>query len=135
MPPPADNSLSQEVEHDRSEMEHNWQLRQENVLPVETAWNEGRFYGRVLKGSQRFSGVQRVGIFVLGFLAIGAASMMFVLEKRLPFLRVGPSLKSIYQRLPDVSLVSLPILFLYFAVGFRFCWVALKRTPNGRLRR
>jgi len=125
MPPPADDFLSQKVELGRLEMERNWQLRQENVLPLETAWNEGRFYGLVLKGGQPFSGVQRVGIFVLGLLSIGVSSMMFI-----PLLQVGPSLKSIYQRLSNVSLLSMPVHFLYFAVGFRFCWVALKSLPH-----
>jgi len=131
MPPPVDDSsLSQKVERGRLEMESNWQLRQENVLPLETAWNEGRFYGRVLKGSQRFTGVQRAGIFLIGLIAIGVASTTIVLEKQLPLLRIGPSLKSIYQRLPDVSLLSMPVLFLYFGVGIRFCWVALKGPPR-----
>jgi hypothetical protein len=131
MPPPGDDStISEEVERGRLEMERNWQLRQENVLPLETAWNEGRFYELLLKGGRPLSGVQRVGIFVLGLLEIGVPSVTLALERRLPLLRVGPSLKSIYQRLPDVSLLSIPILVLYFAVGFRFCWVALKGSPR-----
>ena len=129
MPPHADDlSQSQEAERGRLETERNWQLRQENILPLETAWNEGRFYGLVLKGSQRFTGVQRAGIFVLGLLAIGFALAMFLALAR--FHGVGPSLKSIYQRLPDVSLLSMPFILLEFALGFRFCWVALKRPPH-----
>jgi len=33
-------------------MERGWESKQENVLPLETAWNEGWFYGRVLKVPQ-----------------------------------------------------------------------------------
>ena len=40
-----------EIERRRFEMERAWNLRQENILPLETAWNEGRFYGVVLKGA------------------------------------------------------------------------------------
>ncbi len=130
-PPPADNSSpSREGERGRLEMERNWQLRQENVLPLETAWNEGRFYGLLLKGGRPFSRFQRVGIFILGLVMIGMASMTLAFERQLSLLKVGPSLKSIYQRLPDVPLLSIPVFVLYFAVGLRFCWVALKRPSH-----
>jgi hypothetical protein len=39
----------------------------------------------------------------------------------------GPSLKSLYHRLPDAPLVEVPVLVLEFAAGVRFCWVALNR--------
>ena len=55
---------------ERQEMERDWKLRQENVLPVETAQNEGRFYGRALKGSRPLTGVQRTGILLIGLQAV-----------------------------------------------------------------
>lgn len=128
--PPADHpSSSQDGEDDHLEMERDWQLRQQNVLPLETAWNEGRFYGLVLKGNQRLTGVQRAGILVLGLLAIGAALITFPMLER--FHGVGPSINSTYWRRPDVVL-SIPVIVLEFALGLRFCWVALKRSAHDR---
>jgi len=127
IPPPADDSAPIKNEaRDRLEMERNWQLRQENVLPLEAAWNEGRFYGLVLKGSKRFTSVQRVGIFLIGFLALGTALTIVPLL----FHGVGPSLQLVYQKLPDVSLLSMPVILLELAFGFRLCWVALKRPSR-----
>lgn len=118
VPPSADDLL---------EMERNWQLRQENVLPLEAAWNEGRFYGVVLKGRRPLTNVQRVGIFMLSLQVLGTGLMTFVLY---PYRVAGPSLKSIYQRLPDVSLVWTPIILLEIAFALRLCWVAIKRPPH-----
>jgi hypothetical protein len=91
-------------------MERAWRLRQENVLPLETAWNEGRFYGLLLKGNQPFTRVQRAGILFLGLQAIGVGTMIF--------------------RLPHVSRVWTPVLLVYIVFGVRFCWVALKHPPR-----
>jgi hypothetical protein len=125
MPPPTDDTpLAREVELGRLEMESNWQLRQENVLPLETAWNEGRFYGLVLKGRQRFTGFQRAGIFVMGLQAIGVASSMLLLDWPIP--QVGPSLKSVYHRFPNADLYRMPVLLLVVVLGMRFCWVAVR---------
>jgi hypothetical protein len=66
-----ESAVAQQVELSRFEMERDWQLRQENVLPLETAWNEGRFYGRVLKGLQPLTTLQRIGILLIGVQAIG----------------------------------------------------------------
>jgi hypothetical protein len=123
---PSDKEFDspQEAERGRLEMEREWELRQENVLPLETAWNEGRFYGRVLKGRQPLTGIQRVGILLIGIQTVGVAAMMLFLDW--PFPKFGPSLKSIHRRLPDVSLVWMPVLLLGIALGLRFCWVGLK---------
>jgi hypothetical protein len=86
----------EEFERGRIEMERGWESKQENVLPLETAWNEGWFYGRVLKGSRSLTGIQRTGI----------------------------------HRLPDVSLIWALILLPGAAIGLRFCWVALKPSPQ-----
>jgi hypothetical protein len=112
----------------RQEMERDWKLRQENVLPLETAQNEGRFYGRVLKGSRPLTGVQRTGILLIGLQAVGFAAMMLFHDW--PYPKVGPSLKSFYQNLPDVPLIWMPVILLGAAVGLRFCWVALKPYRN-----
>src|ERR1700724_3509188 len=109
----------EELERGRLEMERSWELKQENVLPLETAWNEGWFYGRGLKGSGPLTGVQRAGILLIGLQTVGVAAMMFFLEWLFP--KVCTSLKSFYQRLPNVPLIWTPILLLGAALGLRFC--------------
>ena len=109
-------------------MERNWALRQENILPLETAWNEGRFYGRVLKGTQPLSGIQRAGILLLGVQFVGIVAMMIWFDW--PFLKVGPTLRSFFPQLPNVPLIWIPLLFLEFVLGLRMCWVAVKRPAK-----
>jgi hypothetical protein len=114
------NARYREDEPGRLEQERKFQLRQENILPLETARNEGRFYGLALKGSQRLRGVQRVGISMLGFLAIAVALMTVMAVDRFHG-RLG---------LLSSRLISGPFVLLEFALGFRLCWVALKRVPH-----
>ncbi|MGA7854769.1 MAG: hypothetical protein WCA15_15690 [Candidatus Acidiferrales bacterium] len=112
-------------------MEDNWYLRQENILPLETAWNEGRFYGLLLKGNQPFTPFQRLGIFVTGLQTVGVASMFFYFDSLSR--QIGPSLKMVNDRLPNIPLFSLPFFLLKIALGLRMCWVALKRSPRHEL--
>lgn len=130
IPPSADDlSRTQSDERGRLEMERNWHLRQENVLPLETAWNEGRFYGLALKGSARLTGVQRVGILMVGMIALGSAlAFSLVYPQKL----LGPTLESIYHGLPDVPLLLVPVILFQFALGLRLCWVAIRRPPRSR---
>jgi hypothetical protein len=117
----------QGIERGRQDMERDWKVRQENILPLETARNEGQFYGRALKGS-RLTGIQRTGILLIGLQAVGFAAMMLFHEW--PYPKVGPSLRVFHQRLPDVPLVWMPVILLGLAFGLRFCWVALKPSGN-----
>jgi hypothetical protein len=125
MPPAPDDASAEEFERGVMEMEDNWYLRQENILPLETAWNEGRFFGLLLKGSQPFTLFQRVGILVTGLQLAGIASMMFILNS--PLRRFGPSLEFVNEQPSAVSLVLLPVFLLEIALGLRMCWVALSR--------
>lgn len=111
------------------EMEGNWYLHQENILPLETAWNEGKFYGLLLKGRRPFTPFQRLGTFVTGLQMVGVASMFFYFDSL--FHPIGPSLKLVNDWLPNFSLLRLPAFLLEIAVGLRMCWVALKRPPEG----
>ena len=110
----------------RHEMEHSWQTRQQNILPHQTASNTVEFYGRALKGTSQLSRVQRIGIVLIGTCFLGTAAIFLALTS------VGPSLKSIYAGLPDISLVSLPTILLGLILGLRLCWVAFKRPPRSR---
>jgi hypothetical protein len=128
---PDDDALAEEFERGLLEMEDNWYLHQENILPLETAWNEGRFYGLLLKGNLPFTVFQRVGIFVTGLQTVGIASMLLYFNSLLH--PIGPSLKLISDRLRSVSLFWLPLFLLEIAIGLRMCWVALKRPPQREL--
>ena len=115
----------------RREMEREWSSRQENVLPLEAAGNEGRFYGQVLKGRRSLTRVQRAGILLIGLQIVGiAAAMMFAPGWILP--DFGPSLKSIYRGLPALPLVWIPVLLLELGLGLRLCFVALRRGAKSR---
>ena len=132
MAPPDEQPVStEEDEVGRLEMERLWQLRQENILPLERAWNLGRFYGLVLKGSQSFTCFQRVGIFMIGFLAIGVA--LTFLFGGWPFSKFEFPLKYVYQRLSEVSLGGMVAFLLRFLLGVRFCWVALRPQRHNRV--
>lgn len=128
IPPPADDSsLAEKETRDRLEMEGDWQLRQENVLPLETAWNEGRFYGLLLKGSRPLTGVQRIGTLMIAFLALAMAFATYVMGGSLSGHEL--SLEFGHQKLPILSLVWVPAVLLESALGFRLFWIAL-RPPS-----
>jgi hypothetical protein len=125
---PDDDALAEEFDRDLLEMEDNWYLRQENILPLETAWNEGRFYGLLLKGNQPFTPFQRLGIFLTGLQLLEFGSLPFIIGQGLH--PAGPSLRLLNERLPNISLVWVPVFLLEIALGLRICWVALKRPPE-----
>ncbi|MGA8870546.1 MAG: hypothetical protein WB460_05390 [Candidatus Acidiferrales bacterium] len=130
-PSNRNSGASPDDELGRLELEREWLSRQENVLPLETAWNEGRFYGQVLKGHRSLTRVQRAGILLIGLQIVGiAAAMMFAPGWILP--DFGPSLKSIYRGLPALPLVWIPVLLLELGLGLRLCFVALRRCAKPR---
>jgi hypothetical protein len=110
-----ESAFAQQIELSRFEMERDWQLRQENVLPLETAWNEGRFYGRVLKGLQPLTTFQRVGVLLIAVQAIGGSLILMFVNGR---------------RLADIAPIWMPVLLLSLVLGVRFCWVALRQQPR-----
>ncbi|MGA9938926.1 MAG: hypothetical protein WBP92_11835 [Candidatus Acidiferrales bacterium] len=98
---------------------------------METAWNEGKFYGQVLKGRRQLTTVQRIGILLMGLQAIAFGAMIvFARGWLLP--DFGPSLRSIDASLPPLPLIRVPVFLLEFGLGIRLCFVALKpRTKPG----
>ena len=127
---PDDDAFAEEFERGLLEMEDNWYLHQENILPLETAWNEGRFYGLLLRGNQPFTPLQRLGIFLTGLQLLEFGSLPFIIGQSLH--PAGPSLRLLNERLPNISLVWVPVFLLEIALGLRICWVALKprSQPN-----
>ena len=118
MSPAEQSGPPQDVERGRLQMEREWQLRQENVLPLETAWNEGNFYGRVLKGRQLLTGVQRVGIFMIGIQAIGVAGLMLFLSW--PFPEFAPFLSLVMNDFPAFHSCGCPFCSWQSCSGFDY---------------
>src|SRR6202789_3305064 len=73
--PPRDDTLPRDSDGDTIS-------RQSNVLPLHTARNEGLFYGRLIRGDRPLSGVQRIGIVLVGLLFCGSA--IFILSGAFP---------------------------------------------------
>jgi hypothetical protein len=101
-----------ELISNREQMEYFWNLRQENILPLERAWNQGRFYGLLLKGCIPFKRFQRVGILLLGITTISIITTEIIIG-----LSTHP---------PHISFLEIPHLVIFGVAGLRFCWVALK---------
>jgi len=71
MPNTPKHPIRQEIEQDektRQQFEADAISHQSNVLPMDAARNEGRFYGKLIRGERSLNGVQRIGFFLVGFL-------------------------------------------------------------------
>jgi hypothetical protein len=69
MPKRPHHPIRREIEHedeDRRQFEADAISRQSNVLPLDAARNEGRFYGQLIRGERQLNGVQRIGFFLVG---------------------------------------------------------------------
>ena len=64
---PSRPEIEQE-EEGRRQFEADAISRQSNVLPLDAARNEGRFYGQLIRGERQLNGVQRVGFFLVGWI-------------------------------------------------------------------
>ena len=127
-PPNEDRNSDQEFGRGRAEMEREWRLRQQNVLPLPAAWNEGRFFGRALKGTQPLTGVQRVGLFLLGIQGIALPTIFLFLGE--PPRSGGSSFTGFHHEFRGESVVWLPVFLAYLLIGIRLCWVALRARPE-----
>jgi hypothetical protein len=102
--------------------------RQQNVLPLDAARNEGRFLGTILMPSS-LSTLQRIGTIVLAFpfLLLGLIGLAFVLShpSELPF---KDSLHPIVGTMLNVflDLVSLAILLVSLLAGLRMMGNVIK---------
>jgi hypothetical protein len=104
--------------------------RQSNVLPLDAARNEGRFYGRLIRGERHLNGVQRIGFFLVGLLF--CASALIVVMGAFPrlFSYIGLSVAPIADK--SVSMVSLPFAALALFLGLKVIGSAIaprKRKP------
>ena len=102
--------------------------RQSNVLPRDTARNEGLFYGRLIRGDRPLSGVQRLGFVLVGLLFCGSA--IFILSGAFPqlFGIIGLSAGPMADK--TVALAYLPIAALFLFSGLAAIGRAI--TSKGR---
>lgn len=74
---PSRRKIEQQ-EKNRQRFEADAQSRQSNVLPMDAARNEGRFYGQLIRGGRPLNGTQRLGFFLIGAMACGFGIFIFV---------------------------------------------------------
>jgi hypothetical protein len=121
---------TEKAEETRRRFESDAISRQSNVLPLDAARNEGRFYGQLIRGERHLTGVQRIGFFLVGLLF--CASALFVVAGAFPrlFSYIGVSVAPIADK--SVSMVSLPFAALVFFLGLKVIGSAIaprKRKP------
>lgn len=92
-------------------------FHQSNILPLDQAMNEGRFYGLLIRGNQSLTGVQRIGFLLIAILLF--APGLLLLFGAVPHFT---------QTVGGELLGAMWILYalLAFLAGLRVVWVALK---------
>ena len=128
------HSTDPEIDYEdeaRRQFEADIVSRQSNVLPLDAARNEGRFYGQIIRGERRLSGVQRIGFFLIGwlfcwwgiFLLMGAFPQAFDI--------IGPRISPIGDK--HILLLHLPFATLALLLGLKVMVTAVvprKGTPT-----
>jgi hypothetical protein len=102
--------------------------RQSNVLPLDAARNEGRFYGTLIRSEHPLSGVQRVGFFLVGSLFCGSA--FFIGVEAFPGLLRFMNLHAVSMGDKSVSIVYLPFCALALFAGLKLIHSAI--APRSR---
>src|ERR1700689_5757908 len=110
-------------EKTRQQFEADAVSSQSNVLPLDAARNEGRFYGQLIRGERHLTGVQRIGFFLVG--SLFCASALFVVMGAFPrlFSYIGLSVAPIGNK--SVSMVALPFAALALFLGLKVIGSAL----------
>jgi len=117
------------MEKDHSKLEQEVRSRQSNILPLDAARNEGRFYGLLIKTNRQLTGVQRIGFLLLGalFLLGGSFEVNRILqEARLPVPGTSDTFRYAW-------LIWLLPAALFCLLGLKLCLTALiARSSNRR---
>lgn len=119
---PSRREIEQQ-EKSRQRFEADVLLRQSNVLPMDAARNEGRFYGQLIRGDRPLNGTQRVGFFLIGAMFCGFG--IFILVGIFPrfFSLVG--LRGVLSD-KSVSMLYLPFTALVLLLGLKVVITALR---------
>jgi hypothetical protein len=113
---PARQKIEQE-ERARRQFEADAISSQSNVLPLDAARNEGRFYGNLIRGERSLNGAQRIGFFLVGFLFCGSA--LFIVAGAFPGLVRFVGLQVIPMGDKSTSIAYLPFAALAFLLGLK----------------
>jgi hypothetical protein len=131
MPKKANDPTMQEVEQ-REESQRRFEAdtiaRQSNVLPMDAARNEGRFYGELIRGERPLNGVQRIGFFLVGGLFCWSA--VFIVISAFPQLFNGIGLGPTPISDRSISMLYLPFAALSLFLGLKVIGTAI--TPRKR---
>ncbi|MGC2089235.1 MAG: hypothetical protein WA638_07375 [Candidatus Acidiferrales bacterium] len=105
-------------------------FRQSNVLPLDYAMNEGRFYGLLMRGGRPLTAVQRIGFLLIAIML--CVPSFFIALASVPSWRHVISGGVLGGGVP---MFYLPIAALVFLTGIRVVWVALRssRKPKANL--
>ena len=116
MPNTPKHPIRQEIEQDektRQQFEADAISHQSNVLPMDAARNEGRFYGKLIRGERSLNGVQRIGFFLVGFLFCSWAFFIVITTFPRLFRIIGLGGDN------STSKVYLPFAALAFVLGLK----------------
>ena len=131
MPENPHHPTRQEIEQGeaaRRRFEEDASTRQSNVLPLDAARNEGRFYGRLIRSERPLNGIQRVGFFLVGSLFCGLA--FFTVVGAFPGLLRVMDLHAVPMGDKSVSMVYLPFAALALLLGLNLIRSAI--APRSR---
>ena len=108
---------SEQEKETRQRFESDAMARQSNVLPLDAACNEGRFYGTLIRSKRPLNGVQRIGFFFVGSLLCGSA--LFTVMTAFPrwFQFIGLNIAPIGDK--SLSKVYLPFAALALFAGLK----------------
>ena len=120
MPNAPKRSTRQEIKQEedaRRRFEADAISRQNNMLPMDAARNEGRFYGDLMRGKRPLNGVQRIGFFLVGFLFCSWAIFIVTVTFARLFRFIGLGVEPITDK--SASMVYLPFAALAFFLGLK----------------
>ncbi len=105
-------------------------FRQSNVLPLDYAMNEGRFYGLLMRGGRPLTAVQRIGFVLIAImLCVPGFFVALAAVPRWRYFIRGGVLGG------GVPMLYLPLAALIFLAGIRVIWVALRPSRKPKANR
>jgi|HubBroStandDraft_6_1064221.scaffolds.fasta_scaffold384358_2 hypothetical protein len=125
-----DQSVStKQYEEGPQRFEREFASRQSNVLPLDAARNEGRFYGSLFRGGRPLSASRRIGFVLLGLIA--CAQAFFVICSAFPGLAAAVGARIVPNSNRAVLLAYLPFALLFCLLGVKLIITAVA-APSRR---
>ena len=113
----------EQKEKNRQQFEADALSRQSNILPMDAARNEGRFYGQLIRGDRPLNGAQRIGFFLIGAMFCGFG--IFILAGAFPgfFNHIG--FRGVLSDKSE-SILYLPVAVVFLLLGLKVVITALR---------